>query len=153
MSAKLRPRFATFLSSTSIYYARFSLRSRVTPRSGIGSPCSPRGARLLFGRNDAQVHEHRPQELVLGVEVLARLRRAAEARAPGVVLQLLLPVLRLDHLPESLVPERELGCRQPLRPGEAAPRVVLGGDALLAEGRHRGEHPGLALDRGKTEHP
>src|SRR5262245_43986563 len=84
--------------------------------------------------------------------MLARRDDTGETLPPRVRFQLLLPFLGLDDLEKSLVPERGLGGSESPGRGKPAPCEVLGGYSLLAQRRHRGEPPGLALSRAQAQY-
>src|SRR5688572_31756316 len=129
---------------------RTSLSVRLlTTRTSHSSPITHHSS---LRTHHAQIDQHALQHLILRIEMLARFRRARESAGPGVVVQLLPPLLAFDEFRERLIPESRLGGGQPPGPREPPPRVVLGGYALLAQSGHVGEPAGLPLARAQAEY-
>src|SRR5687767_3420888 len=89
-----------------------------------------RGA-MCYLLDQAELGHDRAYRRVLGIQVAAKLT-APQVLADVAFLEILPPLGRVDHLREGVVPERDLGRRQLLRPQESAPRGYARGiDTLL----------------------
>ena len=90
---------------------------------------------------EPELAEHPGDQFLLAVEMLAGFRSVLQILRPGVLHEILFPVLYPERLGERRIPERDLGRREILRPEEAAPAVEDGVDALFLQRRELGRRP------------